>query len=153
MSKKYISKESPLYLTRKGGIKGIEVEKARQLRQQATEAEKILWKALRNRELNNLKFRRQHPIASYVVDFYCAEVILIVEVDGSMHNIPEERNYDKARQEDLENMGYSVIRFTNTQIENDLDNVLSIIIKTAEEQKKQLEKTPPLHVSGEGAGG
>lgn len=138
ISKKFNSSDSPLYLTRKGGIKGNEVEKARQLRKQATGAEKILWQVLRNRKLNNLKFRRQHPIASYIVDFYCAEVVLIVELDGSIHTIPDEKDYDVARQEDLEGMGYRVLRFTNTQVEKDMNNVLSIISNTAEEQKKTL---------------
>jgi len=124
----------------RGGVRGSEVYRARELRQEATEAENILWEALRKRQLNNLKFRRQHPIMSYVIDFYCAQAALIVELDGSIHNDIDQKAYDKARQEDLEEKGYRVIRFTNTQVEKDLNYVLSAITKVADKQKIILRK-------------
>ena len=122
----------------RGGVRGSNVYTARELRKETTEAEKILWAALRNRQLNNLKFRRQHPIMSYVVDFYCAQAALIVELDGSIHNDIDQKAYDKARQEELEEIGYRVIRFSNTQIEKDLNYVLFNIAKVADEQLKIL---------------
>ncbi len=67
-------------------------QRARELRQRATEAEQMLWERVRNRRLGGLKFRRQHPLGPYIVDFYCAEHRLVVEVDGPIHEGQKERN-------------------------------------------------------------
>ena len=103
---------------------------ARELRKNSTPAEKILWNHLRNRQLYGPKFRRQHPIPPFIVDFYCAQIHLVIEVDGEIHNFQQDQ--DQSRQEWLEENGYKVIRFTNDQIFNQLDWVLTEIMKTYE---------------------
>jgi len=103
---------------------------ARELRKNCTPAEKILWDHLRNRQLHGQKFRRQHPIPPFIVDFYCSQIDLIIEVDGEIHNYQQDQ--DQSRQEWLVENGYKVIRFTNDQVFNQLDWVLREIIKTIE---------------------
>lgn len=97
---------------------------ARELRQNSTEAEMKLWKALRNRKLLNLKFRRQHPIDSYIVDFYCHEKKIIIEVDGNIHNLPDEKKFDQFRENKLKQLGLNIVRFKNEEVLNNLDSVL-----------------------------
>ncbi len=102
---------------------------ARELRSNQTEAEKILWEALRNRKLIYMKFRRQFPIERYFVDFFCFEKNLIIELDGEIHSFGDNAEYDLIRQTDLENMGYKVLRFKNYEVLNNLDHVLATIKK------------------------
>jgi very-short-patch-repair endonuclease len=101
---------------------------ARDLRQRETPAEDLLWEVLRDRKLADLKFRRQHPIpgTTYVVDFYCAQFKVVIEVDGGIHSIQQDR--DQERQVTIEEKGYRVIRFTNERVLNDLGNVLNSIV-------------------------
>ena len=101
--------------------------RARELRVQATGAEKILWEHLRNRRLNGIKFRRQHPLGPYIVDFYCPAHRLVVEIDGGLHSYQEE--HDQARTQELEDYGYKVIRFWNYEVEQNLDTVLDTIVE------------------------
>lgn len=119
------------------------IQIARNLRQRETSTEKIVWQALRSRRLNNLKFRRQHPIANtaFVVDFLCYEARLIIEIDGEIHNF--QLDEDANRQEILENEGYSVLRFTNEQVKRDLENVLTKIAQIADSLIKQSESPSP----------
>jgi very-short-patch-repair endonuclease len=100
---------------------------ARQLRHRLTPAETKLWQALKNRQLENLRWRCQHPIGRFIVDFYCPARRLIIEVDGGIHQLQQE--YDLARTEHLQEYGYTVIRFSNEAVENDLDSVLATIYK------------------------
>ncbi len=100
-------------------------QRARELRQEMTPAEKILWEQLRNRKLDGFKFRRQHPLDRFIVDFYCAACKLIVEVDGDIHYLQQER--DAVRTEELERQGYRLIRFRNEQVLHNLENVLAAI--------------------------
>ena len=97
----------------------------RQLRSNSTDAEKVLWQALRNRQLGGFKFRRQHPIPPYIVDFVCLEHRLIVELDGGQH--AETQTYDGARTSMLEQAGYKVMRFWNNEFLNNRDAVLEQI--------------------------
>ncbi len=85
----------------------------------------VLWQTLRNRRVGNAKWRRQHPIGSFIVDFFCAGHRLVLEVDGSIHNQQIER--DAQRTAYLEQLGYRVVRFSNEQIEQDLEAVLQQI--------------------------
>ena len=90
-----------------------------------THAETVLWKQLRARRFAELKFRRQHPIGRFIVDFYCARYRLVIEIDGEVHRGQVAR--DAARTAWLRARGYVVIRFENRQIEQDLDHVLGRI--------------------------
>ena len=98
--------------------------KARYLRKEETKAEKILWKKLRSNNLG-IKFRRQHPVDMYILDFYAPKTKLAIELDGSIHK--ENKEYDKERTRYLESKKIKVVRFWNSEVENNLENVLNKI--------------------------
>ena len=98
---------------------------ARKLRRQATRPEDILWELVRNRRLDDLKFRRQAPLLAYTVDFLCFERKLIVEIDGRQHRW--DRDYDVARTAEIESHGFVLIRFRNEEVLNDRDAVVAKI--------------------------
>lgn len=100
---------------------------ARKLRRDQTEAEAKLWFHLRDRRLQGHKFRRQVPMLGYVLDFYCAERKLVVELDGGQHNEDEHLLRDEKRDAALQSLGISVLRFWNDQVFRDLDAVLAVI--------------------------
>lgn len=99
---------------------------AKNLRKESTEAETLLWRHLRNRQINNAKFRRQHIIGSYIVDFVCLEKNLIIELDGGHHS--EQKKNDDIRTSSLESQGYNVIRFWNDEVLNQIKYVLEAIL-------------------------
>ena len=115
----------------RGTTKEVE-QAARLLRQKLTPAEAILWEALRGRKLEGLKFRCQHPIGRFIVDFYCPSLKLIIEIDGGIHT--QQQDYDQARTDQLEDFGYSVLRFTNNEVINDLSKVINQIIQAVQIQ-------------------
>lgn len=100
-----------------------------QLRSNMPMSEKILWAKLRNQQLG-VKFRRQHGIGRYIVDFYCAECALVVELDGDSHYQGNAQAYDKIRDEFMRSLGLRVLRFTNRQVTENLDGV---VLKISEE--------------------
>ena len=104
--------------------------RARKLRLSQTSAEAKLWQALRNRRLERWKFRRQHAIDRYVVDFVTLDGKLIVEVDGVTHAEPTEVARDKAKSDVLEACGFLVVRVSNTDVYDNLEGVLEMIEKT-----------------------
>ncbi len=112
---------------------------ARELRKPQTPAETTLWNLLRNRNLK-YKFRRQHPIDFFIIDFYCAEAKLLIEIDGSSHLEKEQQEYDQARTEYLEARGYKVIRFTNDNVRYNIHAVVTAIM---EEVEKRIEGDAP----------
>ena len=129
---------------------------ARKLRQEPTEAEELLWERLRNRKTLDLKFRRQHGIDRFIVDFYCAEIGLVIEVDGHIHQYTREE--DTLRQEFLESQGLQVIRFQNDQVLTDTGQVLREINRVANNLRTRnltnISNTPPtLHPVERGPGG
>jgi very-short-patch-repair endonuclease len=101
--------------------------RARALRASQTSAEAKLWQALRNRKLARWKFRRQHPIDRYVVDFVTLDGKLIIEVDGVTHSKSSEARYDKTRTEILETSGFLVLRVSNIDVYENLEGVLEMI--------------------------
>jgi very-short-patch-repair endonuclease len=98
------------------------LDRARALRQQASEAEKALWKQLRGRRLSGFKFRRQVVIENYIVDFVCLEAWLVIEADGGQHM--EQKKYDERRSRFLESKGFKLLRFWNHEILAELNSVL-----------------------------
>jgi very-short-patch-repair endonuclease/type I restriction-modification system DNA methylase subunit len=126
------------------------VQIARDLRQRETSAEQVLWECLRDRRLANLKFRRQHPVpqTTYVVDFFCYEHRLVVELDGEIHARQVEA--DRVRQQALEALGLRVLRFPNEMVFHDLTSVLAAILQTAlasplpEAKEPDTRLAPPL---------
>jgi very-short-patch-repair endonuclease len=110
------------------GAENHNFEFAKKLRRNQTKAEKRLWDVLRNRQLNDSKFRRQHPIGSFIVDFYCHQSKLVIELDGSIHNDTGQKEYDGERQAYLEKiLELKVLRFENSEVFKELDDVLKII--------------------------
>jgi len=118
---------------------------ARSMRKEKTEAEDKLWRELRNKQIENCKFRRQHPIGNFIADFYCHEKKLLIEVDGGYHDKKEQQAYDLARTQIINEFGIKVIRFSNEEVLNDMQEVLKKITEAL-----QLHSPSP---SGEGAGG
>jgi very-short-patch-repair endonuclease len=104
------------------------------LRKDATAAEKLLWSRLKHSQLCGHKFRRQQGIAKFVMDFYCPEHKLAIEIDGATHSTPEEIKYDKERQEYIEKFGVNFLRFTNSDVFENLDWVLESIVERLEKQ-------------------
>lgn len=102
-------------------------EKARELRKTMTPAEKMLWNYLQKRKLMGYRFRRQHPLSEFIADFYCHTAKLVIEVDGGIHKLYRQKEYDIKRSEELNRFGITVIRFTNEEIENDINTVLKRI--------------------------
>jgi very-short-patch-repair endonuclease len=98
-----------------------------QLRKKATPAEAYLWTFLQSRKLNGKKFRRQHSIGNYIVDFYCAEELLAVELDGNGHDQISQQQYDEERDLFISFYNIKVIRFENKQVFDNLDFVLNEI--------------------------
>ena len=92
-----------------------------------TPAEKILWSHLRNRKVLGFKFRRQHPVLDFIVDFYCHEACLAIEADGSVHHDLTQAEKDKERTEIITSLGIRIIRFTNNEIEHDIVRVIQKI--------------------------
>jgi len=101
--------------------------RARELRREQTPLERKLWSRLRGKQLNGLKFRRQHPLGRYIVDFCCVAHGLVLELDGDSHT--EQIEYDAERTVWLESQGFRVIRFTNRQVERQMDAVLAEIAR------------------------
>jgi len=114
---------------RKGKTTWKHVMAARKLRQEETEAEKVLWKALRGKRLNGLKFRRQHPYENTILDFFCVEHQLVVELDGSVHDLPDQAETDEERTKFLNEHGLRVVRFRNEDILKSLPIVLQKILE------------------------
>ena len=117
---------------RSGRVRGMERfrARARRLRASQTSAEARLWHALRGRRLAHWKFRRQHPIDKYVVDFVTMEGKLIVEVDGVTHGTDQELKRDAERTRSLEKLGFLVVRVTNIDVYENLGGVLEMIDRT-----------------------
>ena len=108
---------------------------ARELRKNQTQAESFLWQKLRNKQFRGLKFRRQHPLFGFIVDFYCYELNLVIELDGQVHNDLDQHEQDDYRSQVLEEKGIAVLRFWNSEVINDIGKVL----KRIEEIEKRFD--------------
>jgi very-short-patch-repair endonuclease len=110
------------------------IECARAMRKSPTHAELLMWRELRKGQLGGYKFRRQHIIRTFIVDFYCPETKLVIEIDGSVHRNQVE--YDQIRENDLSEMGYEVLRFRNEEVVNEI----SLVLEAVEEKLSQLSE-------------
>jgi very-short-patch-repair endonuclease len=110
------------------GANSTTIRTAAILRKNMTLSEILLWKKLRNRKIFNTKFRKQHPISMFIVDFYCHEFKLVIEVDGEIHNNKESSEYDLSRSAELNKFGLKVIRFTNEEVIYNIDSVITRIL-------------------------
>ncbi|MBN8672182.1 MAG: endonuclease domain-containing protein [Chitinophagales bacterium] len=116
---------------RKGQIKNVGYlkERRRELRSNLTPAEAAMWKILQNSKLDGHKFRRQHSIENYIVDFYCPAAKLVIELDGEVHNNPIANQNDYERDEQLKYLGYKVLRFENKLVFEHTEFVLDTILQ------------------------
>ena len=110
------------------------VERARALRRVMTPPEVRLWARLRGKRLEGLKFRRQHPIGPFILDFYCAEARLAVEVDGRTHDDPDRQDHDRQRTAWLQRQGVRVVRLAAESVRTELEGVLGFIARVARER-------------------
>ncbi|NLN79313.1 MAG: endonuclease domain-containing protein [Armatimonadetes bacterium] len=106
------------------------MHRARLLRRRQTSIEQLLWRHLRSRQLCDYKFRRQHPIDCYIVDFACERCRLVVELDGDSHFYREKQDANRTRV--LEARGYKVVRFNNTDVLRNVEGVLEVILRECE---------------------
>ena len=121
-------KDSKYWETADGATYGLLKDLAIRMRNQPTDAEKVLWRELSGKQLEEYKFRRQHIIGNYIADFVCLKQNIIVEVDGSIHQLPDNISSDEERTKWLNNEGYQVIRFTNDEVLFETKNVLGKIL-------------------------
>jgi len=103
-------------------------ERAKELRNNLTPSEFKLWGYLR-KNINGFKFRRQHPIDKFIADFYCHKAKLVIEIDGEIHNSSEQKEYDLGRTADIEYFGIKVIRFTNKEVQGNIEEVICKIVE------------------------
>ncbi|WP_304157493.1 vitamin B12 dependent-methionine synthase activation domain-containing protein, partial [Mesonia mobilis] len=125
-----------MYKVMKGFAKEMRYKKS-------TEAERLLWEILRNKQIEGFKFRRQHIIGKYIADFVCLKQKLVIEVDGLIHQLPENKESDQQRTNWLKKEGFRTIRFTNEEVLSNLDDVTTTI-------KKEVKKVPPSGAEGAG---
>ena len=107
-------------------VYGLLKNNAKRMRRGQTEAESFLWSYIRANQLG-VHFRRQHPIGDFIADFICIDQRLIIEVDGNIHNKPEQQDWDKQRTAFLESQDYRVVRFSNEQVLHDIEKVIAHI--------------------------
>ena len=117
-------------------------ERAKQLRSNMTPSEQMVWECVRGKKILGLRFRPQHPIDLFIADFYCHPLKLVIEIDGGIHKSKDQKEYDIGREAELERWGIKIVRFTNKEVEIDIE-----LIKIKIEQictKRQTELQSPL---------
>jgi very-short-patch-repair endonuclease len=119
------------------------IARARELRKNSTDAERLLWQHLRLRQINGDRFRRQRPVGRYILDFVCLEKRVAVEIDGGQHS--EAVSYDRQRDEWLRKQGFVVLRFWNDEVLTQIEGVKEVIWKA-------LKETPPWSSPARGGG-
>jgi very-short-patch-repair endonuclease len=118
---------------------------ARENRNNATKAEACLWKyVLRAGMMKGYGFRRQRPVLQFIADFLCKELMLVIEVDGYTHQFEETIKKDKLKQEKLKNAGFVVLRFSDDDVLNNIENVRQAILFTVETQERRIQQSSPI---------
>jgi len=112
----------------------------RKLRKDLTKEERKIWNLARNRKILNLKFFRQYSIGKYILDFYCPQIRLCLEIDGGQHSDAEDKDYDEKRTEYLQSVKIKVIRFWNNEVNQNIDGVY---LKICEECSRLINSFPP----------
>ncbi|WP_204366345.1 endonuclease domain-containing protein [Comamonas sp. B-9] len=130
MEKQPLSPNSLSRSRERAGVRAdVKVQQARALRQASTTAEQLLWRHLRNRQLAGAKFRRQHPLGPYILDFVCLEQGLVVELDGGQHADLQAQAYDQQRSAWLQQQGLRVLRFWNHEVVQQTNEVLARVLQ------------------------
>ena len=112
--------------------------RAKELRMKLTPAESALWERIRANRLNGLHFRRQHPVSKYILDFYCHQYQIGIELDGEIHDQSDQKVRDMARQEELNALGIYIIRFKNHFVIQEVEEVLRLILMEIEKIKTSI---------------
>lgn len=118
---------------------------SRQLRSNMTDAEQLLWKRLRRKQIHNVQFNRQKPLLDYIVDFYCAKAKLVIELDGSQHTESEHLERDRIRDQALAELGLLTLRYNNRQVLMEIDSVVGDIYEVVE---RRIPPNPPFSKGG-----
>ncbi len=127
-----------------------EIKRARQLRKTETWAEKLVWKWLRDRRFAAYKFRRQHPVGAYYLDFFCEEARMNIELDGGQHGLPEQQKHDAEREKFLESQGIKTLRFWNSRLRRDARSIRDTIFNQLQARAPHAlpEYTKPVKAKG-----
>ena len=123
---------------------------SKNLRKNQTQAEQILWKEIRNNKLHGYKFRRQYAIGRYIADFYCSSAGLVIQIDGKIHDVYEQKEYDLIREKEIKSRKINILRFSNGDVLNNINNVLFKIHAVLQKLAKELPVLPSPDV-GEGS--
>ncbi|MFC2136792.1 endonuclease domain-containing protein [Bacteroidota bacterium] len=126
------------------GAKPAIFEKAKLLRDNMTEAERALWISLQKKKIMGFRFKPQHPIDKFIADFYCHKLKLVIEVDGGIHKIADNKEYDIGREAELNEFGIMVLRFSNEEIIDNKRKVVKTLIKICKERLKEIQNESPL---------
>ncbi len=137
-----VVKDYPIRIRNRASLK----VRRKELRKNQTDCERILWQKLRNRQVNHLKFFRQYSFGSYILDFYCPEIRLAIELDGGQHMTAENKEYDQQRTSYLEANEVRVLRFWNTEALNNLEEVLTEVLAECHNSSQ-----PPLNLKRRGS--
>lgn len=124
------------------GAKAHIFERAKLLRKNMTLAELLLWEQLKGKKVLGLRFRSQHPIDIFIADFYCHPVKLVIEVDGGIHKLKEQKEYDIGRTGELNYWGIEVIRFSNEEVEKSMSKVIETIKQKCMTRYLEIQKSP-----------
>ena len=116
-------------------------EKAKALRKNMTDSELKLWECLKGKKMLGLRFRPQHPIDIFIADFYCHPLKIVIEVDGGIHKTIDQKEYDIGRTAELNDWGIEVFRFTNEEIENNINHVIEKIKLISEKRQSEIRKS------------
>ena len=109
------------------------------MRENMTYAEEAVWKLLKSKNMLGLRFKPQHPIDIFIADFYCHQLKLVIEIDGGIHKSKEQKEYDIGRTAELEHWGIKVIRFTNEEVENNINQIQNEIEQICAERRSELQ--------------
>jgi len=119
--------------------KPIIFQRAKAMRENMTYAEEAVWKLLKSKNMLGLRFKPQHPIDIFIADFYCHQLKLVIEIDGGIHKSKEQKEYDIGRTAELEHWGIKVIRFTNEEVENNINQIQNEIEQICAERRSELQ--------------
>ena len=103
------------------------IKRAADLRKRLTKAESVLWNKIGKNQINGYRFKKQHPISKFIVDFYCHKALLVIEIDGDIHNKEEVLERDEGREYELQKLGLTILRFTNEEVIKNIDKVIENI--------------------------
>ncbi len=148
-----VEEETVGYRYADASVYGLLKEFSLKHRSRPTEAEDVLWKVLRTKKLEDYKFRRQHIIDRFIADFVCLKEKLIIEIDGLIHNLPEHQITDKERTDRLNQLGFTVIRFTNEAVLHDTENVLQQLLFELKKSNQEEHSDLSSPTGGQGAVG